>query len=239
MDVPAHVPELVVFDLGGTIIHDRGEVPAAFAAALRAFRIDFDPEDVAAWRGASKREVLEQLVARQQPSLPARDRDALVGDVQQRFRDALQVQLRAAPDLAMADAASAFARLKSAGIRIALNSGFDRPVLDTILGLTGWSGGVFDVVVCGDDVPMGRPAPLMIFRCMEQAGVADPRRVAVVGDTRLDLEAAANAGAAYRVAVLTGAHDRATLERGPFTHIVASVGAVPDIWRRSATNFVR
>jgi phosphoglycolate phosphatase-like HAD superfamily hydrolase len=48
----------------------------------------------------------------------------------------------------------------------------------------------------------------------------------------LDLDAGANAGVAHRVAVLTGAHDRATLERGPFTHIVESIGAVPGIWLR-------
>jgi phosphonatase-like hydrolase len=226
----ADVPELVIFDLGGTTIHDRGEVPAAFAAALRASRIDFDPRDITSWRGASKREVLARLVARQHPSSPGPERDVLIGDTYQRFRDALETQLRAAPHLAIADAAPAFERLKSAGIRMALSSGFDRPVLDTILGLTGWSDGVFDAVVCADDVPMGRPAPLMIFKSMAQLGVTDPRHVAVVGDTRLDLEAGANAGVAYRIGVLTGAHDRATLERGPFTHIVASVGAVPEIW---------
>ena len=228
----ADVPDLVIFDLGGTTIHDRGEVPAAFAAALEASRIDVGPLDIASWRGASKREVLARLVAGQHPSLSGPAREALVRDTYRRFQDALEARLRAAPGLAMADAAPVFERLKSAGIRIALNSGFDRPILNTILALAGWSDGVFDAVVCGDDVSMGRPAPLMIFRSMAQVAVTDPRRVAVIGDTRLDLEAGANARAAYRVAVLTGAHDCATLEQGPYTHIVPSVGAVPDIWLR-------
>ena len=77
---------------------------------------------------------------------------------------------------------------------------------------------------------MGRPAPFMIFHSMEQTRVTDVRRVAVVGDTVLDLEAGLNAGAAYRIGVLTGAHDRATLERAPHTHIVTSVAALPDLW---------
>jgi phosphonatase-like hydrolase len=225
-------PALVIFDLGGTTIHDRGEVPAAFAAALEVSRIGFNRDDIASWRGASKREVLARLVARQYPSRPGDHRDAMVNETYELFRDALERQLRAAPDLAMADAAAVFARLKAAGIRIALNSGFDRPILETILSLTGWSDKVFDAVVCGDDVAAGRPSPLMIFRSMAQVGITDPRRVAVIGDTRLDLEAGANAGVAYRVGVLNGAHDRATLERGPFTHLVPSVGAVPDIWLR-------
>jgi phosphoglycolate phosphatase-like HAD superfamily hydrolase len=65
---------------------------------------------------------------------------------------------------------------------------------------------------------------------MERVGVRDAGLVAVVGDTRLDLEAGANAGVRYRIGVLSGAHDRATLERAPCTHLVESIGAVPDIW---------
>ena len=54
MAPPADAPELVVFDLGGTAIHDRGEVPAAFTAALQASGIDFDPHEIISWRGASR-----------------------------------------------------------------------------------------------------------------------------------------------------------------------------------------
>jgi phosphoglycolate phosphatase-like HAD superfamily hydrolase len=70
----------------------------------------------------------------------------------------------------------------------------------------------------------------MILRAMERCNVDDPRRVAVVGDTRLDLEAAWHAGAAWRVGVLTGAHDRATLEAAPHTHILDAVTALPALW---------
>jgi phosphoglycolate phosphatase-like HAD superfamily hydrolase len=51
-----------------------------------------------------------------------------------------------------------------------------------------------------------------------------------VGDTRLDLEAGWNAGAAWRIAVLTGAHDRPTLEAAPHTHLLESVTDVPALW---------
>src|SRR5690242_3656959 len=58
-------PDLVVCDLAGTTIYDRGEVPAAFEQALREAGLAFDAAEVSAWRGASKREVLGRLVARQ------------------------------------------------------------------------------------------------------------------------------------------------------------------------------
>ncbi|MGH7497546.1 MAG: HAD hydrolase-like protein, partial [Gemmatimonadales bacterium] len=86
--------------------------------------------------------------------------------------------------------------------------------------------------VCSEDVSQGRPAPFMIFQAMERSGVPDVHQVAVVGDTVLDLEAGWNAGVAYRVAVLTGAHNRATLSAGPQTHVVDSVADVPGLWLR-------
>ena len=51
-------PELVVCDLAGSTIYDRGEVPAAFEQALREAGLAFDAAEVAGWRGASKREVV-------------------------------------------------------------------------------------------------------------------------------------------------------------------------------------
>jgi phosphoglycolate phosphatase-like HAD superfamily hydrolase len=53
---------------------------------------------------------------------------------------------------------------------------------------------------------------------------------AVVGDTRLDMEAAAAAGARYRIGVLSGAHGREILEGAPCTHVVESIAAVPPLW---------
>jgi phosphoglycolate phosphatase len=62
---------------------------------------------------------------------------------------------------------------------------------------------------------------------MEWSGVLDVRQVAIVGDTVRDLGAGWNAGVTHRIAVLTGAHDRATLSAGPQTHVVDSVMDVP------------
>ena len=52
----------------------------------------------------------------------------------------------------------------------------------------------------------------------------------MVGDTRLDLEAAWNAGVAWRIGVLTGAHDRATLAAARPTHVLRSIAEAPELW---------
>src|ERR1017187_2126689 len=211
-------PQLVIFDLGGTTIRDRGEVPAAFAAALREAHIVVDPPELQQWRGASKREVLRQLVSRQ--GLVAVQAAALADRIYAAFSVSLRTRLAATTDLAFAAAALTFAQLKAAGIMVALNTGFDREIVNVVLASVEWPDGLLDAVVCADDVPIGRPAPDMIIESMKRTRVHDVQRVAVVGDTRFDLEAGSRAGVGWRIGVLSGAHDRATLESAPHTHIV-------------------
>jgi len=61
---------------------------------------------------------------------------------------------------------------------------------------------------------------------LEIDSVAD---VAVAGDTASDLLAGHRAGASVVVGVLTGAHDRATLEAAPHTHIIDSIADLPPL----------
>jgi phosphonatase-like hydrolase len=215
--------ELVVFDLGGTTIHDRGDVPASFAGALENSGIPFEAREIDQWRGASKREVLARLVER-------RGLDpALAEAAYTEFRSSLKDRLSASSELAFPVSAPTFGKLRDHGVRLALNSGFDRDIVSLVLASARWDLDWFDAIVCSEDVSQGRPAPDMILRGMEIAGIRDPARVAVVGDTRLDLEAALRAGAAWRIGVLSGAHDRATLERAPSTHVVPDITSVPSI----------
>ena len=217
-------PDLIVCDLAGTTIYDRGEVSAAFEQALREAGLPYDAAEMRAWRGASKREVVGRLVTRQNGAT------VIDGDqVYRRFRELLLARLAEAGPLSLPGVEETLARLKAEGCRVAATTGFDRDVAETILAAVSW-GGMLDAWVCGDDVAQGRPAPFMIFRAMERCGVADVRRVAVVGDTRLDLEAAWNAGAGWRIGVLTGAHDRATLASAPHTHLCEAVTALPSLW---------
>jgi phosphonatase-like hydrolase len=216
------VPALVVFDLAGTTIYDRGEVPDAFAAALRDDGVAFDEAELGTWRGASKREVLRHLLG----DGAGRDR---VEAVYARFRGELERRYAEAGTLSIPGVSEAMARLRAAAIRVAIATGFDGELARTVLAAVDWTDAL-DAIVGSDDVAEGRPAPYLIFRAMERCGVRDVRRVAAVGDTRLDLEAAWNAGVGWRIGVLGGAHDRAALERAPHTHLLQSAADVPGLW---------
>jgi len=150
------------------------------------------------------------------------------------FHDRLWHQFEADGLQVIAGVQETFAWLRSRGVRLAFNTGFDRDLADQILRTLKWEQGMVDAVVCGDEMSQGRPAPFMIFRAMEQVGVVNVRQVAVVGDTTLDLEAGWNAGVRHIVGVLSGAHSRERLSQAPHTGIVGSVADLPGLWGRSS-----
>jgi phosphonatase-like hydrolase len=211
---------LVVSDMAGTCVHDGGEVEAAFRAALADHGIEASQAQISAVRGASKREAIARLTE------PKYGKDAArVEAVYASFKSQLQrVFTREARPVV--GAPEAFAWLKQRGIKLALNTGFDRDIAQLLIDALKWNG-LSGALVCGDDVKVGRPAPYMIFRSMELTGVVNVRDVLVVGDTVSDLQSAHNAGAAMGVAVLNGAHRREQLEREPHTHLITSIADLP------------
>lgn len=209
--------QLAVFDLAGTTVRDDGQVPRAFVSALSAHGIAVAPEQVNAVRGASKRQAVLHFIPR------GPDREGRAAQAYATFRQHLSEAYRAGGVEPIDGAEDVFRWLRGRGVRVALNTGFDRDITTLLLTALGWDQGVADAVVCGDDVEKGRPAPDLIFRAMSSTGTSDPRGVANVGDTVLDLEAGRNAGVRLSIGVLSGAHDRALLERAPHTHLLGSV----------------
>jgi phosphonatase-like hydrolase len=125
-------------------------------------------------------------------------------------------------------AADVFAVLRRAGIKVALNTGFSRPIAEVLLARLGWRcPSVIDADVTSDEVRRGRPHPDMIRHLMARLGVADARRVAKVGDTRADLEEGTNAGCGLVIGVTTGSFSREQLQACPHSHILPSVADVP------------
>jgi len=222
--VTSALPELVVFDLAGTTVRDGGEVPAALSAALASEGIVVDESVVRRLRGASKRQAVAELLPAEAGSAARAER------IYATFRRNLLARYAEDGVAAIDGAAGCFAWLRARGIRVALNTGFDREITAAVLAALDWNRGTVEAVVCGDDVARSRPAPDLIFAAMERCEVTRVERVANVGDTVRDLEAARGAGVRWNVGVLSGAHDRATLARAPHTHLLASVAELPALF---------
>lgn len=213
------IPALVVFDLAGTTVEDRGQVPAAFTAALAAHSIVATPDQITRVRGASKRQAIRAFVID----------DAEAARVCAAFQQELAARFRADRVHAVAGAAECFRALRDAGIKVGLTTGFDRDITGLLVAALAWQDAA-DTIVCGDDVTNGRPSPDLVHRAMANVGVADASQVATVGDTTLDLEAGAAAGVGWNIGVLSGAHGRDALARSPHTHIIGSVAELRPLW---------
>jgi phosphonatase-like hydrolase len=221
--------ELVVFDLAGTTIEDRGQVPSTFVTVLRSHGIDIAEEALRAARGASKREVIYRFVKERFPGTQS-DVLARTDQICDEFRAHLAQKYMDGGIHALPGAVETFAWLHKHAVKVAVNTGFDRSITETILGALGWEKGMIDAIVCSSDVPQGRPAPYMIFRAMEAARVITVRQVACVGDTVLDLQAGWNAAVQWNIGVLSGAHSKDRLEQVPHTHLLPSVAALSSLW---------
>ncbi len=228
--------DLVVFDMAGTTVEDAGQVPAAFTAALKKHGLDLRPDMLTNVRGASKRDAISQLVSTRigDPRQAQAHTETIYADFCRALEERFTAELRPVPG-----APEVFSWLRDHNIRVALNTGFDRPMTNLILQGLHWTEGMIDAVVCGDDVPQGRPAPFLIFRAMEATGTACVHRVINIGDTALDLQAGWNAGVGVNIGVLSGAHSRERLEQAPHTDLIASVAALPDLWPTLAARMPR
>jgi phosphonatase-like hydrolase len=220
-------PELVVTDFAGTAMREEGAVLEAYRLALREHDIPFEEGDLAARRGASKRGVFRELAAR---ARPGQDSTAVADRALATFEAALRREYETGEVREVEGAEAALRTLKGAGIKLALTSGFDRELVDLLVGRLGW-GELFDRVLASDDAPAGRPAPYLIYRAMIELGVHDVGRVAVVGDTPLDLQAATNARAGWVIGVLSGAHGLETLGATPHTHLLPSIASLLSLFQ--------
>ena len=218
-------PLLVVTDLMGTTLRDDGAVLPAYHAAFAECAIPFTEEELAAKRGAHKLSLFTEFAARRYPADDAAKRGAAALGV---FEKQLRHFLAGGGGTPLDGAEEAVSRLRKAGIKVALTSGFDRGLIADIVKHCGW-GELFDAVVYPDEVPAGRPAPYLIFQAMQKVRVEPVKRVAAIGDTVLDLQAGTNAGAGWVIGVLSGAADAETLGKTPHTHLLPSIAELPTL----------
>ena len=213
--------KLVVCDMTGTTIRDTGQVTHAFVDTLREYELEFTPEQLHRVRGCSKRQALRNFI----PDGPDHGRRA--EEVYVSFCHRLAQRFAIDGIEPIDGAEQTFRALRAEGVSVALTTGLGRDVTDLLLKGLKWDEDVVDAVVCGDDVRQGRPAPYLIFHAMETTGTISAHEVVNIGDTVVDLESGYNAGVPFNVGVLSGAHDRATLEQAPHTHILLSIAELP------------
>jgi phosphonatase-like hydrolase len=217
---------LACLDMAGTTVSDDGAVEAAFSAAMAAEGVH--PGDdrheralghVRATMGQSKIAVFTALF----------DGDSqTAARANQAFEDAYRSTVEAGKITPIPGAEEVIRGLRRDGRKVCLTTGFAPATRDAVLTALGWEQ-LADLVLSPADAGRGRPYPDMILTAVLRLEIDSVADVAVAGDTASDMIAGRRAGASVVAAVLTGAHDRATLEAAPHTHIIDSIAGLPPL----------
>jgi phosphonatase-like hydrolase len=218
---------LVIFDIGGTIIEDNGEVISSFSAALAANGLTASAAELKEVKGSSKRDVIKKFVERQYGK-DAAGNDERIRKAYEDFKSELERMFSDGAVKPIPGAGATFAWLKAQNIACATTTGFYRSVTEGILISTGWRE-KFAANICSDDVNDGRPAPFMIFRAMEKARIDDVRDVLNVGDTPLDIQSGNRSGVLGVIGVLSGIHKKERLLQESPSHLISSVADLPSL----------
>ncbi len=205
--------KLVVFDIAGTTLQDKGEIASAFWNALKEYGYTVPREKINALMGYKKPEAIRKIVTEYEEN-QERITDDYIDAIHERFLELMLQYYRNADEIVpLPNVLAVFSFLKKNNVKIGLDTGFSKHITDVILQRLGWlEDGVIDYVVSSDEVPAGRPQSFMIQRMMNEAGIGDAAQVIKVGDTEVDVQEGKNAGCRYSIAVTTGAFTRKELE---------------------------
>lgn len=217
---------LAVMDMAGTTVFDGDAVNVCLREAVaRVARRAVTRDEVNRVMGIAKPVAIAQLLGKRGPD------DPQVQDVLADFQERMLAFYRNSPEVReISGAADVFRRLRAQGIRVALETGFSRPIANAVLARLGWEcGKQIDASVTVDDVPAGRPAPYLIHRAMELTGVIDVRAVIKVGDTPVDLLEGDNAQCGMIVGVTEGSHTAEQLRPYPHTALIPTIRELPDL----------
>lgn len=219
--------QLVVLDMAGTTVDEDNVVYKTVRAAINAAGYSFTQDQVQeAGAGKEKSQAIRDVLALD--GCPHSDDEvaAIFGDFKQRLQAAYAtLDVKEQPG-----ATESFAKLHQHGIKVVLNTGYDRATAESLVAKIGWTvGKEIDGLVTASDVQNGRPAPDMIWLAMQQTGVESRQSVVKIGDSAIDIEEGRNAECGMTFGVTTGAQTESQLKSAEPTHIVDSLGEMCDL----------
>lgn len=129
------LPELVVLDMAGTTIDDGQQVYRVLGETARAHGASPSEAEIARWHGASKHEALRELLT---PRFGIPPSDAELQTVVADFQSRLSAAYADQPPRPLPGVPEALAALRDRGVKVALTTGFDRVIVESLISALGW-----------------------------------------------------------------------------------------------------
>ena len=210
---------LLVFDMAGTIIQERGFIYKSMVNVLQSMNCAVAEKDVLRWKGRAKQEVLNEMINK---TYPAASREKMLQIASQNLKEQLQSEYTA-DNISMIHphAINTLHNLRKRGVKVALNTGYPKDIQDQIISELNLDKCI-DASISSDCVINSRPHPAMIHRLMDKLNIPNIEHVGKVGDTVIDVQEGMNAGCGLVVGVLSGGTPSKDLY--PYSHAI-----IPDI----------
>lgn len=179
----------VVFDWAGTMVDFGSFAPmGAFVRAFASFGVEVDIADARKPMGARKWDHIAAMLA--EPHIAARWQAAQgsapdAAAVDRVYQVFVPMNEAVAADYAtlVPGALETVQWLRARGLKIGSTTGYTRSIMERVLPVAAAQGYVPDNLVCADDLPEGRPGPLMMMKCFVDLAVYPPQAVLKVDDT--------------------------------------------------------
>lgn len=202
----------VIFDVDGVLVQSMERHHEAYRRAFADYRVDVKKEEVFANEGRRSREVIESIARAKGLRLS----DAQLDDMN-RVKQAAFAAFGPLP--LYPGVQELLARLREAGLRIAVVSGTSRANIDNHFGALAKR---FDVIVSADDVKATKPDPEPYLQALSKLGLKAEDCV-VIENATLGVRSAKAAG--LRVIAVTSTLPREKLSEAD--HVVEKVA---DAW---------
>ena len=219
--------KLVVFDMAGTTVRDDNFVHQAFVDAFAKNEKTVTIADVNPIMGYPKPIAIDKVLEK----YDWERNEAIIDRIHTDFVNNMVNFYKNDPSVEEINGTSeVFQSLKNKGVKIAIDTGFSKIIMDTIIERLGWrKKNLIDFAIASDEVENGRPYADMVLKSMENFNIEDPKEVAKVGDTSSDMQQGNAANCAYVVGVTTGAFTREDLAKEPHTHIIDGLRELENI----------
>lgn len=220
--------KLIVFDMAGTIINENNVVYKTLHEAINRQGFNFSLDEVLRYgAGKEKHQAIKDI-------LNSKNIKYTLNGVSQTifndFSELLKLNYEKLAVETFSKTEEVFEKLKEKGIKIALNTGYNRETALLLLDKINWViGKQYDALITASDVENGRPAADMIFKAMELFNIVNSKEVVKVGDSIIDIEEGKTANCAITIGVTTGAHTEEQLKSTSPTYVINSLNELSQI----------
>ena len=214
--------ELAVFDMAGTTVNEDNVVYKTVQKSINDAGYEVSLEMVLEHgAGKEKRNAIKHILSLVGSTEVSSEE---IEGIFKKFKEKLKLAYDNLDVSPYEGVEALFEYLKGKGIKIVLNTGYDKKTAQKLIDKLGWQvGRHIDGLITADDVVVGRPSAEMIELAMKGFSISDPQKVLKAGDSIIDIEEGKNANCGITVGVLSGAQTKQQLQTVEPTLILNSV----------------